>query len=108
MKINSILVNIDIISGSYLNGVQHPVIYSFFPGIGPGRKIIERPNPSLIYYPLNRYFIDKIRVWITDHNNKLMDLSLETLIVGIEIREVQDIKDCIKSAFKELKHENIL
>ena len=41
LTINSILVNIDIISGSYVNGSTHPIIYSFFPDVSPGYKIIE-------------------------------------------------------------------
>ena len=32
LSINSILVNIDIISGSYVNGQRHPTVYSFFQG----------------------------------------------------------------------------
>ena len=38
--INSILVNIDIISGSYVNGSAQPTICSFFPDVSPGYKII--------------------------------------------------------------------
>ena len=37
--INSILVNIDIISGSYVNGFTQPTIYSFFPDVSPGYKL---------------------------------------------------------------------
>ena len=37
--INSILVNIDIISGSYVNGSAQPTIYSFFPDVSPGIKL---------------------------------------------------------------------
>ena len=37
---NSILVNIDIISGSYVNGSTQFTIYSFFPDVSPGYKII--------------------------------------------------------------------
>lgn len=108
MKINCILVNINIISGSYVNGVQQPVIYSFFPNVAPGRKIVERPNPTLTYYPLNTRFIDRVAVWLTDQNNKPIDLRGETLTVRIELREVQDIKSEIKQAIKELKSEKIL
>ena len=32
---NSILVNSDIISGSYVNGFTQPTIYSFFPSVSP-------------------------------------------------------------------------
>ena len=40
LSINSILVNIDIISGSYVNGTTKNTIYSFFPKVSPGYKII--------------------------------------------------------------------
>ena len=45
--INSILVNIDIISGSYVNGSTQPTIYSFFPDVSPGYKIIKNPHNLL-------------------------------------------------------------
>ena len=35
LSINSILVNIDIISGSYVNGTTKNTIYSFFPKVSP-------------------------------------------------------------------------
>ena len=41
LSINSILVNIDIISGSYVNGTTKNTIYSFFPKVSPGYKIKE-------------------------------------------------------------------
>ena len=47
LTINSILVNIDIISGSYANGFTQPTIYSFFPDVSPGYKIIENPHNLL-------------------------------------------------------------
>ena len=36
LTINSILVNIDIISSSYVNGSTQPTIYSFFPDVSSG------------------------------------------------------------------------
>ena len=47
LTINSLLVNIDIISGSYINGSTQPTIYSFFPDVSPGYKIIEKPHNLL-------------------------------------------------------------
>src|SRR2546426_9263846 len=107
MKINSILVNIDIITGSYVSNSQFPVIYSFFPNVSPGRKIVERPNPSLIYYPVNRLDIHYIRLWLTDQDNKPVDIRGERITVRIIIREVINIKSEIKAALQELKRENI-
>ena len=51
LTINSILVNIDIISGSYVNGSTQPTIYSFFADVSPGYKIIENPH-KLLYLPI--------------------------------------------------------
>lgn len=98
MKINSILVKVDIISGSYVNGSQSPVIYSFYPNVAPGRKIVERPSPSLIYYPVNRREIDSIRVWLTDQDNRPIDFRGERVTVRLCIREVFDLKREIKEA----------
>jgi len=44
LSINSILVNVDIIGGSYVNGKTQNTIYSFFPDISPGFKIVEKPS----------------------------------------------------------------
>ena len=51
LRINSVLVNIDIISGSYVNGATKNTIYSFFPKVSPGYKIIESPV-NLVYLPM--------------------------------------------------------
>ena len=51
LTINSILVNIDIISGIYVNSFTQPTIYSFFPDVSPGYKIIENPH-NLLYLPI--------------------------------------------------------
>jgi len=108
-KVNSVLGNVDMISSSYVNGKQSPAIYSFNPNrVSPGYKIDERPNPSLIFYPLNRSSISSIRVWFTDQNNKPVDLRGETVTVKLYIREVLNGKQQIKEAIKELKTENVL
>ena len=44
LTINSILVNIDIICGSYVNGSTQPTIYSLFSDVSPGYKIIKNPH----------------------------------------------------------------
>ena len=65
LRINSILVNIDIISASYVNGMTKSTIYSFFPKVSPGYKIIESPV-NLVYLPLTLDTIDSLAVSITD------------------------------------------
>ena len=65
LTINSILVNIDIISGSSVNGSTQPTIYSFFPNVSPEYKIIENPN-NLLYLPITANTIHSIIIWLTD------------------------------------------
>jgi hypothetical protein len=88
---NCVLVNVDIVSGGYVNGIQSQAMYSFDPHqVPPGYKINEKPNPVLIYYPINRHFIDSVRVWLTDQNNKPIDLRGERVTVKLCIRENKD------------------
>ena len=61
LTINSILVNIDIISGSYVNDSEQPTIYSFFPDVSLGYKIIENPH-NLLYLPITSDTIHSITV----------------------------------------------
>jgi len=89
MNVNSILVNVDFIHGSYVNGERRQAIHSFFPNVGPGYKIRERPQPELIFYPVNSHYINHIRVWLTDQDNNLIDLQGERITIKIVIREVK-------------------
>lgn len=87
LNINSILVNIDIVRGSYVNGGQTSVIYSFFPNVSPGHKIVETPV-NLVYLPIILDSISKITTTITDNNGKLLDLRNETITMRFHIREI--------------------
>ena len=68
LSINSILVNIDTISGSYVSGTMRNTIYSFFPKVSPGFKIIESPV-ILVYLLITLDVIDSLEVSIMDHDD---------------------------------------
>ena len=87
-SINSILVNIDIISGSYVNGTTKNTIYSFFLKVSPGYKIIETPV-NLVYLPLILDAIDSLKVSITDQDDNLFNLRNEMLTIRFHIREAR-------------------
>lgn len=87
LSINSLLVNIDIISGSYVNGFSQNTIYSFFPNVSPGYKIIETPT-NLVYLPVTLDAIHSIETTLTDQNGGLLNLRGENLSVRFHIREV--------------------
>lgn len=104
MPVNSIIVNTDIIVGSYVNGFPSPAIYSFSPEVPPGYKIVERPNPSLIYYPVSRQDVSRIRVWLTDQHGKPVNFQGETITLSISIREVKSRSIDILNELKEIKN----
>ena len=74
LTINSILVNIAIILGSYVNGSTQPTIFSFFPNISPGYIIIENPQ-NLLNLSITSYTIHSITIWLTDQNGNELNLQ---------------------------------
>src|SRR5271169_6531766 len=107
IQVNSILVNIDIIMCSYVNGSSSHAIYSFYPNAALGHKIVERPNPSFIYYPVSRQDISKMRVWLTDQKGNLVDFRGETITIRIHVREVKSrsIESDILKVILEIKNK---
>ena len=88
LSINSILINIDIISGSYVNGTMKSTIYSFFPKVSPGYKIIESPV-NLVYLPITLDNIYSFTVSITDQDDNLLNLRNEKLTIRFHMREAR-------------------
>ena len=103
-KVNAILIHCDLVTGSSINGINSQVIYSFSPKVSPGYKIIEIPSPQLYYHPvINQSYIDRVHIWITDQNNRIVDLRGEKITVCIHLRVidntarvVSDIKSLIE------------
>ena len=85
LTINSILVNIDIISVSYVNGSTQPTIYSFTPDVSPGYKIIEDPH-NLLLLSITSDTIHNITVWLTDQNGTELNLREENLSMRLHLR----------------------
>jgi len=87
LNINSILVNVDIISGSYVNGQRNPTIYSFFPAVSPGYKIIETPS-NLVYLLITLDAIYSMEITLTDQNGNLLNLRGENVSMRFHVREI--------------------
>lgn len=107
MPVNSILVNVDFIMGSFVNGRQSPALYCFHPNVSPGYKIVERPNPTLIYYPLSRHDISRIRLWLTDQDGNLIDLRGETITVRIHVRQTNSVFEEVSKISQLISKLNI-
>src|SRR6218665_3154665 len=88
LQVSSILVNCDIVGGSTLSGSQLPVVYSFFPDVSPGFKIVESPK-NLVYLPVSMSGnISQIRVRLTDQNNIQLNLRGEVVTIRFHLRSV--------------------
>ena len=85
MRVNSIFVHMDVIGSTYVNGSQTPVIYSFFPDMRPGGKIIVQPR-VLIYLPISLSAISRLTSWLTDQNNEALNLRGEELTIKYHLR----------------------
>ena len=86
LRINSILVNCNIITGSYLNGKQVPVIANFFPNVRPGDKIVYSPV-NVIYVPVTVDVISRLTSWLTDQTHTALNLREEQLTIRLHLRE---------------------
>ena len=84
--VNSLRITSDIIGSSYSNGSTDNIIYSFFPSVGPGYKIIEVPV-NLVYLPITMNTISAMETKLVDQNGKLMNLRGEELSIRFHIRE---------------------
>lgn len=86
LQVNSILVHVDIITSTYQNGKMEPIIYSFFPNVSPGEKIVAIQK-NLIYAPVTTDTIYRMTTWLTDQDGDKLDLRGETLTVRFHLRE---------------------
>ena len=93
--INSILVNIDIISGSCVNGSTQPTIYSFFPDVSRGYEIIENPH-NLLYLPITADTIHSITTRLTYQNGNELILRGENLSMRFQLRVIWKISWVLK------------
>ena len=85
LRVNTIFVHCDIVKLSRKNGIASPIIYTFFPNVSPGWKIVNRPR-NLIYLPLSLSVISQMTVWLTDQNDNALDTRGEELTITFHIK----------------------
>ena len=74
--------------GKFVNGMTKNTIYSSFPKVSPGYKIIESPI-NLVYLPITLDTIDSLNVYITDQDDNLLNLRNEKITIRFHIREAR-------------------
>jgi len=86
LSVNAILVHCDVVGDSYVNGTAQATLYSFFPNVPPGYKIVESPH-NLIYLPIKRNVVHSIRLWLTDQADRPLNLRGETVTLRLHVRK---------------------
>ena len=86
LSVNSLRITNDVIGSSYINGGTENVIYSFFPNVGPGYKIVQEPK-NLIYLPITLNTIGRMETKLVDQNGRQVNLRGEELTIQYHIRE---------------------
>lgn len=84
MKVNSIKIECNLISGSFNNGEPDRTIHEFSPSVAPGYKICEVPVHS-VFYPLIDSTISKVSITLKDQDNNLINLRGEPITVRLQI-----------------------
>src|SRR3978361_2381906 len=87
IRVNLILVECNLVFGSYLNSKQTHVLYEFKPNVDPGYAITATPA-HLIYQKEqeNLGSIRQISVRLTDQNSELINFRGEEIIVRLELK----------------------
>lgn len=83
--LNTIIIECDIVSGSYRNGEKSHSLYEFAPKVAVGYKIIEEPR-NIVYLPIRTKRIRSIQLRIVDQNRNLVDFRGEEITCRIHIK----------------------
>jgi len=84
MKINSIKVDCNLITGSFCDGAPSQTIHEFYPSVPAGYKIVEVPRHP-VFYALNTRSVTRVNITLKDQNDCLINLRGEPITVRLQI-----------------------
>lgn len=84
-QLNTIIVECDIVNGSYINGQKCHSLYEFAPNVEVGYKIIESPR-NIVYLPVTTNRIRSIQIKIVDQDRNPIDFRGEKITCRIHIK----------------------
>lgn len=86
-KVDVIRVACNIVRGSYRDGVEGHVLHEFYPTVGPGFKIVEKPN-SVKYLPISKQSqLTEFYITLEDQNGELVNFRGEHINLRVDIRK---------------------
>ena len=84
---NKIHLNCDCIDGSVVNGIKHPILFSFVLDKKPGYKVFSEPG-TIHYKKINKSVLNTITFYLEDDNNKVVDFNGETLTFTLQMIKI--------------------
>lgn len=87
LKINTISVECNIVTGSYLNNKPSHTIHEFPLRVAPGYKIIEVPQ-NVIYFPVTVKNVHAVSLSIIDQNDHPINFRGETITIRLHIKKL--------------------
>ena len=75
---NKIHIKCDVIDGSVVNGLRHPILFTFVLDKKPGFKVFCEPETNR-YKKVNKSVLNTITVYLEDDNNEENIFNQETL-----------------------------
>lgn len=85
VKVVTIRIECNIISGSYSNSMRSHILHEFSPIVPPGYKMVEVPR-NLIYLPVNVKTISSLTVRIVDQDGDLVNFRGESIAVRVHLK----------------------
>lgn len=87
LKVNSILIDCNLVGGSFLNGKPVHIVHQFYPTVPFGYKIVELPT-NILYFPITTKTISNISLRVIDQDGNLVNFQGETITVRLHLRKI--------------------
>ena len=85
--IDKVHLNCDCFTGSIVNGIREPFLYSFALSSPPGHKIFKEPRIKL-FKKINTSVLSLIRFYLEDADHKPVDFDGETINFTCQLIEL--------------------
>lgn len=84
-KVNTIVIECNIVTGSYINNKSAHTLHQFSLVVSPGYKITENPT-NVIYLPVNTNTINTIVLKVVDQSGKLINFRGEKISIRLHLK----------------------
>lgn len=88
-KINTIVVECNIVSGSYINDISAHTLHQFSLVVSPGYKITEAPA-NVIYLPVNTKAINTLVLKVVDQDGNLINFRGEKISIRLHLKPIKE------------------